>query len=292
MVEPAEAGREMRSGLATSQHKPGKFAILVVDDEPALRKLLMLSLTRIGYDVTEATNGQEALAEFARRPHDLVLLDVMMPDLDGLNACRQLRQRSDVPIIMLTGLSQTADIVAGLNLGADAYITKPFVFKELEAHVAALLRRVGKQRTPDQVSSQAAGDLILQNESRQATVGDRQISLTKLEFELVAFLVQNAGRAVSKEELLRSVWGYDVTSSDNIVELAVRRVRQKIERDPSNPERLITVRGVGYLLTNEPHAANPIPLSHPGVASSPGQSAGVQHRASNIGPPPDRRMNG
>ncbi len=282
MVDSVEDGYSLRPPAAGRQPKPDKIRILVVDDEPALRNLLSISLTRVGYEVTVAGDGREALAQFVQRSYDLVLLDVMMPGMDGMEVCRQLRQRSDVPIIMLTGKSQSADIVDGLNLGADAYLTKPFVFKELVAHVGALLRRAGKQPAPEGIPPDKLGDLTVQQEARQALIGDTRIALTKLESDLLAFFVLNAGQPVSKDELLRSVWGYDGTNSDNIVELAVRRLRQKIEHNPSKPERLVTVRGVGYVFAPQLAPANAV-RAPSSAAARPGSRPQVQHRTAKQG---------
>lgn len=277
MVNPVDDGRVLPPPSFGAQPVGNKVSILVVDDEPALRNLLKVSLARVGYEVTLASDGNEALAQFAQRPHDLVLLDVMMPGPDGLEVCRQLRQQSDVPIVMLTGKSRTSDIVDGLNLGADAYVTKPFIFKELVAHVGALLRRAGKQPAPDDLVATSSGDVTVRRKTRQAVIDGTQIALTRLECDLLAFFVQNAGRPVSKDELLRSVWGYTVTTSDNIVELAVRRLRQKIERNPSKPERLVTVRGLGYLFAPQLSPASTILPPASDAARSPGTLVKVQH---------------
>lgn len=224
-----------------------KIHVLVVDDEKMIRSLLKMSLQRMGYEVTTADDGEEALRLFSEGRYDLVLLDILMPGIDGFTVCSELRRLSDVPIVMLTALNRPDDIVRGLELGADNYITKPFTFKEVEARIRAILRRAAHRLEPDEIQVLEHGDVRLDSGLRAATVAGNLIELTRTEYQLLHHLMLNADRPVSKEDLLERVWGYEASDTNsNIVELAIRRLRKKVEEDPSNPDRLITVRGVGY----------------------------------------------
>ena len=169
-----------------------------------------------------------------------------MPDIDGFTVCKELRQFSDVPVVMLTALNRPDDIVRGLEIGADNYITKPFNFKEVEARIRAILRRTTHQSGGDAFDVAEFGDLRLFNSTHTATVAGRPLELTPTEFAALRYLAVRADRPVSKEALLQEVWGYEDVGSTNLVELAIRRLRTKLEEDPSNPVRLVTVRGVGY----------------------------------------------
>lgn len=224
----------------------GRSHVLVADDEKSMRDIMTLSLQRLGYDVTTVDNGIDAVDIVHRRKFDLVMLDVMMPGKDGFAVCRELRDFTDVPIFMLTALNRPEDIVRGLELGADNYITKPFNFKELEARIRATLRRIEHRNTGVAFDVAEYGDLKLFNSTLSASVAGRMVDLTPTEFSLLRYLANHADRPVSKEELLQEVWGYSDASSQNLVELAARRLRTKVEEDPSAPTRLITVRGVGY----------------------------------------------
>lgn len=234
--------------------------VLVVDDEKMIRNLLKMSLQRMGYEVTTASDGAEGIQRFREGNFHLVLLDILMPGIDGFDVCMELRKLSDVPIVMLTALNRPDDVVRGLEMGADNYITKPFTFKEVEARIRAILRRTAL-RNDAQKSFQILeeGDVKLDSGMRAATVAGQLVELTPTEYELLHYLMMHPDRPVMKDELLRDVWGYEASESNsNIVELAVRRLRKKIEEDPSNPRRLLTVRGVGYkfvaLNSNKLHA--------------------------------------
>jgi len=225
----------------------GKVHVLVVDDEKMIRSLLKMSLQRMGYEVTTADDGAEALDLFQTEQFDLVLLDILMPNVDGFTACSELRRVSDVPIVMLTALNRPDDIVRGLELGADNYITKPFTFKEVEARIRAILRRTTNKIEAEPVQVLEHGDVRLDGGMRAATVGGNLVELTRTEYQLLHYLMSHVDLPVSKEDLLERVWGYEAADTNsNIVELAIRRLRKKLEEDASQPSRLVTVRGVRY----------------------------------------------
>ncbi len=224
-----------------------RIHVLVVDDERMIRNLLKMSLQRMGYEVTTADDGEQALQIFADHQFHLVLLDILMPNIDGFTVCSELRSISDVPIVMLTALNRPDDIVRGLELGADNYITKPFTFKEIEARIRAILRRTVQKVAEDPVHVLEYGDVRLDSGMRAATVAGQLVELTRTEYQLFYHLMAHVDQPVSKEELLEQVWGYEAAETNaNIVELAIRRLRKKVEDDPSQPIRLLTVRGVGY----------------------------------------------
>lgn len=221
--------------------------ILIAEDEAPLRNLMRMSLESDGHQVVSASDGEEALRMFSVAPFDLVILDVMMPRMNGFSVCREIRTRSDVPIIMLTALGSTDAVVTGLELGADDYISKPFSFREVGARVQAVLRRNSYVR-------ERANPLVLQNgtvslsvAAQQASIDGRPIHLTPIEFKLLFALMVNAGSVMSKSELFMEVWGYSFTGGTNLVEVTIRRLREKIEPDPSQPVYILTVRSVGYM---------------------------------------------
>ena len=209
--------------------------ILVVDDDQPLRNILKVSLERSGYIVTTASNGREAVEQFKRNPVDLVLMDVMMPVLDGLGACAELRQLTDVPIVMLTALNRPNDIVKGFDLGADDYIAKPFTFREVEMRLLAILRRVSWINDGPTFSVIAAGDIVLNDDEHHVTVRGETVHLTPIEYQLLHHLMGVPNQPVSKDELFKRVWGYNLAGGTNLVEVAIRRLREKIEADPSPP---------------------------------------------------------
>jgi DNA-binding response OmpR family regulator len=224
-----------------------KVHVLVVDDEKMIRSLLKMSLQRMGYEVTTADDGAEALELFHSQSFDLVLLDILMPHVDGFTVCSEVRRVSDVPVVMLTALNRPDDIVRGLELGADNYITKPFTFKEVEARIRAILRRTTNKIEAEPVQVLEHGDVRLDGGMRAATVSGNLVELTRTEYQLLHYLMTNVDLPVSKEDLLERVWGYEAADTNsNIVELAIRRLRKKLEEDASQPSRLITVRGIGY----------------------------------------------
>jgi len=230
----------------TTPNALGKPHILVAEDEEFLRNLLLISLEREGFSVVVARDGVEALDSFASKQFDLVLLDVMMPRVDGFEVCAEIRKRSDVPVIMLTALNSPDDVVQGFELGADDFISKPFTFREVNARIQAILRRIGWSKERPSFLIMQYGDVVLNDEEHTVFVRDEQVHLTPIEYQLLHYLMSNVNRPISKDMLFQEVWGYDFTGSTNLVEVAMRRLREKIEAQPSTPEYLLTVRGAGY----------------------------------------------
>lgn len=220
--------------------------ILSVEDDERIRTAVRLALEDEGWTVAEAENGEQALATFSQAPADVVLIDIMLPDIDGFEVCRAIRRQSDVPIIMVTARDDTHDVVAGLEAGADDYLTKPFAPKELSARIRALLRRV---RTSDPASTHLRfGDLEVLPEQGVVRRGGVEVHLTKTEFKLLVELATAPGKVFSRETLLDKVWGYDYFADGRLVDVHVRRLRTKVEADPANPRHVVTVRGLGYKL--------------------------------------------
>jgi DNA-binding response OmpR family regulator len=218
--------------------------VLLVEDDPRVRRVLQLALSDEGYAVALAATGREGLAALEGADPDVVLLDLMLPDLDGFDVCRRIRHDSDVPVIMVTARTDSHDVVAGLEAGADDYVTKPLVAKELSARIRALLRRVEPARNPRRVR---AGDLEIRvDEGAVLRNGDR-VPLTRTEFRLLAELAVAPG-VRSREELLERVWGYGYFGDGRLVDVHVRRLRTKVEPDPANPTLVVTARGLGYRL--------------------------------------------
>jgi two-component system, OmpR family, response regulator RpaB len=228
-----------------------KETILVVDDEASIRRILETRLSMIGYDVVTAADGEEALETFRETNPDLVVLDVMMPKLDGYGVCQELRKESDVPIIMLTALGDVADRITGLELGADDYVVKPFSPKELEARIRSVLRRVDKNGMTGIPSSGVIqiATIRIDTNKRQVYKNDERIRLTGMEFSLLELLVSRSGEAFSRSEILQEVWGYTPERhvDTRVVDVHISRLRAKLEEDPSNPELILTARGTGYL---------------------------------------------
>jgi DNA-binding response OmpR family regulator len=225
--------------------------ILLVDDDPMLRETLALNLRNAGYEVRTAADGISALEEARGRAPNLVILDLMLPELDGLTVCRTLRQSADVPILLLTARTGELDKIIGLESGADDYLTKPFSVGELLARIRALLRRAGPRPNGEELRSgdPSAGSrqvLVLNLVSRRASVGDRELLLSPKEFSLLAELIRHRGAVLSRDLLLTRVWGYDYVGDSRTVDVHVRWLREKIEADPANPQRIATVRGIGY----------------------------------------------
>jgi DNA-binding response OmpR family regulator len=217
--------------------------ILLVDDEPALLDTLAYNLRGSGYDVVTATNGATALEQARSTSPDLVILDLMLPEIDGLTVCRSLRAVSDTPILVLTARTGELDKIVGLESGADDYMTKPFSLGELQARIRALLRRAGPHRQSDEMRS---GNLELNMISRKAFLGGQELNLSPKEFSLLAELMRHQGAVLSRDLLLTRVWGYDYFGDSRTVDVHVRWLREKIEADPSSPNRILTVRGIGY----------------------------------------------
>ena len=225
--------------------------ILLADDEQSIQTLLSYPLRKDGYEVVLAADGREALDRFAEAPFDLVVLDVMMPRLDGLEVCRRLRARSSVPIIMLTAKSEEIDKVLGLELGADDYITKPFSMREFRSRVKAALRRVQLVRERERDGDGAGeplelGELEIDLGKRAVTVRGTSVRLTYVEFEILATLARSPGRVFSRTALLERLWGDAAYRDPRTVDVHIRHLREKLERDPRDPEYIFTVRGVGY----------------------------------------------
>jgi DNA-binding response OmpR family regulator len=224
----------------------GSTRILLVDDEQSIQTLLSYPLRKDGYHVTSAQDGREALDRFSEARFDLVILDLMLPKLDGVEVCRQLRSRSQVPIIMLTAKGSETDKVAGLEVGADDYITKPFSMREFRSRVKAALRRSRMVGEPDEVEKIAQGDLEVDYGRRMVTLRGEEVRVTYVEFEILGALARSPGRVLSRETLLEHVWGDSEYRDPRTVDVHIRHLREKLERDPKDPEYLFTVRGVGY----------------------------------------------
>jgi two-component system response regulator RegX3 len=221
--------------------------ILIVEDEPSLSEPLAYLLGREGYEPTVVADGLAALTEFDRSGADLVLLDLMLPGLSGTEVCRELRQRSSVPIIMLTAKDSEVDIVVGLELGADDYVTKPYSTRELLARIRAVLRRQTEGDGLDEGTLEANG-VRMDVERHHVTVDGREIAMPLKEFELLELLLRNAGRVLTRGQLIDRVWGADYFGDTKTLDVHVKRIRSKIEKDPANPRLLLTVRGLGYRL--------------------------------------------
>jgi DNA-binding response OmpR family regulator len=220
--------------------------ILLIDDDEKLTHLLQIFLTRKGYNVSVANSGREGLQLAYQFHPDLVILDLMMPGMDGWTTCKRLRDVSDVPIIMLTARGTEEDIVGGLEMGADDYIIKPFRMSELLARLKAVLRRTDGSPELDDVRVFADGDLVINFSMREVTVRGELVNLTPTEYGLLSYMARNAGRVLPRELLLSQVWGEEYTEATQYLKLYIRYLRQKIERDPSNPEYILTEWGVGY----------------------------------------------
>jgi len=229
--------------------------ILVVEDELSLRGTIAYNLRRDGYDVVEAADGEQTLAAWSADPVDLIVLDLMLPKLDGLEVCRRVRQSSSVPIVMLTARTDEIDRVVGLEVGADDYVTKPFSMRELLARVKAILRRREllaeeirrNAREGDQIT---VGPLTVELARRRVFRSGLEVALKPKEFDLLTFLARHRGQVLSPEQLVEQVWGYDALGDVSTVRVHIRSLREKIEEDPGNPRLVETVRGVGYRLAD------------------------------------------
>lgn len=227
--------------------------VLIVDDEKAIVDILNHNLIREGYETAQAYDGEEAILSIEKEKPDLVLLDVMLPKKDGFSVCKEIRQKSNVPIIMVTAKEDVVDKIIGLELGADDYITKPFSVREVMARVKANLRKsyafeMDKESLSSNTSTHTLqfGTLSLDTDRYEVKVGEKSVELTLREFELLKFLATQKGQVFSREELLEKVWGYEYFGDVRTVDVTVRRIREKIEANPSVPEFLATKRGIGY----------------------------------------------
>lgn len=229
-------------------------SVLIVDDEPAVTNLLVYNLRKAHYDVHTAADGREALRLAREFRPDLVLLDLMLPGMDGLDVCRELRKTGDLPIIMITALGEETDKVVGLELGADDYVTKPFSLRELMARIKTVLRRAQAGNAENGAPSKPAarlrgsGELLLDPEARSVSVAGQSLDLTRLEFDLLHLFLLNAGRVLTRERLLEQAWGYDYVGDTRAVDSAIKRLRAKLRSSSPEADSLEAVRGVGYRL--------------------------------------------
>ncbi|MDE0676605.1 MAG: response regulator transcription factor [Acidimicrobiaceae bacterium] len=234
-------------------------SVLVVDDEPSFTEALTVGLRREGFEVRTAADGRAALAEINEAEPDLVLLDVMLPGMSGLDVCREIRKQSRVPLIMVTARAEEIDAVVGLEVGADDYVAKPYRMRELVARMRAVLRRASEQSPPSQPSGPPSppsdllpqpqlieGDVELDIDRHELRVRGELVTLALREFELLAYLMARAGRVVTRDSLMQNVWGYDYVGDTKTIDVHVKRLRAKIEDDPSSPQRITTIRGLGY----------------------------------------------
>jgi len=234
-------------------------SVLVVDDEPSFTEALTVGLRREGFEVRTAADGRAALAEINEAEPDLVLLDVMLPGMSGLDVCREIRKQSRVPLIMVTARAEEIDAVVGLEVGADDSVAKPYRMRELVARMRAVLRRASEQSPPSQPSGPPSqpsdllpqpqlieGDVELDIDRHELRVRGELVTLALREFELLAYLMARAGRVVTRDSLMQNVWGYNYVGDTKTIDVHVKRLRAKIEDDPSSPQRITTIRGLGY----------------------------------------------
>lgn len=235
--------------------------ILIIEDEPVLNQTLSYNLERAGFSVETADDGITGLEKARQLQPSLILLDVMLPGLDGFSLCRTISRERVVPIILLTALREEAQRIAGLELGAVDYVTKPFSMSELLARIRAILRWNERQKQTDRPEVIQAGELRLDRVSRQVWLGEQEVMLSFKEFDLLACLIHNSGVALSRDLLLERVWGHDFLGSNRTIDVHVRWLREKLEADPANPIMIHTVRGIGYRFqfppAVQPHAASP-----------------------------------
>jgi DNA-binding response OmpR family regulator len=237
-----------------------KTTILTADDDPQLLRLIARNLQFEGYDVLTASDGKQALELIEQHAPDLVLLDVMMPKMDGFTVCHRVREFSSVPIIILTARGQDQDKVRGLDLGADDYLTKPFSIEELTARVRAVLRRAQfatNEQTYAMRTTTTIGDLTIDYAQHIVTMVGQEVPLTPIEYRILAYLAQNAGRVVTQDLLLEHVWGAEYVGEGHMLQVNINRLRRKLEPDPNQPRYILTKVGIGYLLATQPdvHAA-------------------------------------
>ncbi len=224
-------------------------SVLVVEDEEAILDALTVGLAKEGFEVRVARDGAEALAAFAEREPDLILLDLMLPRISGVDVCRQIRTKSRVPIIMVTAKSAEIDIVVGLEVGADDYITKPYRMRELIARMRAVMRRTDEKGAPDAdfgIEELVVGDVRMDLASHEVFVRGEVVALPLKEFELLSLLLENVGRVLPRDTLIDRAWGHDYVGDTKTLDVHIKRLRSKIEDDPGHPTRIVTVRGVGY----------------------------------------------
>ena len=227
------------------------LSVLVVDDEPAFREVLQQALKREGFKVHVAADGEEAIFVFDAVQPDIVLLDVMLPRMSGIDVCRHIRTTHDTPVIMVSARNEEIDAVVALEVGADDYVSKPYRLRELIARMRTVLRRTAPARTGTPESEMRIGSLHLDRERHEVTLDGEMVSLPLKEFQVLAELMEVAGHVLSRQDLINRVWGYDYVGDTKTLDVHIKRLRSKIENDPANPERIITIRGLGYKLANE-----------------------------------------
>ena len=225
--------------------------ILLVDDEPLIVKGLRYTLEQEGYEILTAADGEEALQVFFEQPVDLVLLDVMLPKLDGIQVCQRIRESSNVPILMLTAKGEDMDKILGLEYGADDYMTKPFNILEVKARIKNILRRASQPVATDDKKVIRVRDLVVNVVNRSVTLGGKEVRLTAKEFDLLQLFITNRGKVFSRETMLETVWKYDYMGDARTVDVHIRRLREKIERNTAQPEFIFTKWGVGYYFTDK-----------------------------------------
>ena len=225
--------------------------ILLVDDEPLILKGLKYTLEQEGYETDSAMDGEEALAKFFAQPYDMILLDVMLPKLDGIAVCQRIREHSNVPIIMLTAKGEDMDKILGLEYGADDYMTKPFNILEVKARIKTIFRRTAMSQKDSGQKMIVVRDMQLNLNNRSVTIAGREVNLTAKEFDLLQLFASNRGKVFSRENLLETIWKYDYLGDLRTVDVHIRRLREKIERVPSQPEYIFTKWGVGYYFTDK-----------------------------------------
>ena len=225
--------------------------ILIVDDEPLIVKGLKYSLEQDGYETESAQDGEEAVSKFFAGQYDLVLLDVMLPKLDGIEVCQRIREKSNVPIIMLTAKGDDMDKILGLEYGADDYMTKPFNILEVKARIKTILRRAGALQPVEEKKIIRVRDMEVNLVKRTVTLAGKDVRLTAKEFDLLKLFINNRGKVFSREQMLETVWKYDYTGDARTVDVHIRRLREKIDKIPSQPEYIFTKWGVGYYFTDK-----------------------------------------
>ena len=225
--------------------------ILIVDDEPMIVKGLKYSLEQDGYETASAGDGEEAVNTFFAGKFDLVLLDVMLPGMGGIEVCQRIREKSDVPIIMLTAKGEDMDKILGLEYGADDYMTKPFNILEVKARIKTIFRRTGMGKRENDAKTLRARDMVINLNNRSVTIGDKVVNLTAKEFDLLHLFMSNRGKVFSRESLLETIWKYDYLGDLRTVDVHIRRLREKVEKNPAQPEFIFTKWGVGYYFTDK-----------------------------------------
>ena len=225
--------------------------ILLVDDEPLILKGLKYTLEQEGYETDSAMDGEEALAKFFAQPYDMILLDVMLPKLDGISVCQRIREHSNVPIIMLTAKGEDMDKILGLEYGADDYMTKPFNILEVKARIKTIFRRTAMTQRDSGQRIITVRDMQLNLNNRSVTVAGKEVNLTAKEFDLLQLFATNRGKVFSRAMLMESIWKYEFLGDLRTVDVLIRRLREKIEDDPASPTYILTRRGVGYFFSSQ-----------------------------------------